>query len=383
MYKGVYFMSDYINKKYCDFNNDASASSFGWNFQVNAGIFLFLKYICEATDIKIESKQQDIEITLIDGSKIFAQAKSAQDYTAAKDKKEKFKDAIISLTKNPQINNKLIYISNIPDTFNAASNISDNSVVSYNSCLTGVKEEIDDAFKSTILSIEKRIEGESNGLKKNKLVELKHKMVQFDKSKLYISTIYPYYGDEDSRYIKIGDAILSFLVDCISLSRDDAIAIKQKLLDHWQLRFEHNSTVSDKYDNKMITKEDFAWPIAAFLIDCDLSDVNDCLSFVPDKSITNEVNRIMGQPTSIYHERFEFANRVLQEFERFKKESFGQGIPQIEKEFIKQRYYEFSYEFKMISEDNIKEYLTKSFLYRIISNNRNMQRISTGVGVKI
>ena len=30
------------------FDNDASASSFGWNFQVNAGIFLFLHYIKEA-----------------------------------------------------------------------------------------------------------------------------------------------------------------------------------------------------------------------------------------------------------------------------------------------------------------------------------------------
>ena len=57
-------MSDYINDDIIDFNNDASASSFGWNFQVNAGIFLFLHYIREAEDFKIESKLQDIEITL-------------------------------------------------------------------------------------------------------------------------------------------------------------------------------------------------------------------------------------------------------------------------------------------------------------------------------
>ena len=35
------------------FDNDASASSFGWNFQVNAGIFLFLHYIKEAKAIKV------------------------------------------------------------------------------------------------------------------------------------------------------------------------------------------------------------------------------------------------------------------------------------------------------------------------------------------
>ena len=36
-------MNDYINEDYCEFINDASASSFGWNFQCNAGIFLFLR----------------------------------------------------------------------------------------------------------------------------------------------------------------------------------------------------------------------------------------------------------------------------------------------------------------------------------------------------
>lgn len=70
-------MSEYLNEEFCDFNNDASATSFGWDFQVNAGIYLFLYYIQDATDIKIESKLQDIEITLKDNSKVFAQAKSA------------------------------------------------------------------------------------------------------------------------------------------------------------------------------------------------------------------------------------------------------------------------------------------------------------------
>ena len=53
-------MSEYLNEDICQFSNDASASSFGWNFQANAGIFLFLKYMPDAADIKIESISQDI-----------------------------------------------------------------------------------------------------------------------------------------------------------------------------------------------------------------------------------------------------------------------------------------------------------------------------------
>ena len=104
-------MSEYLNEDICQFSNDASASSFGWNFQANAGIFLFLKYMPDAADIKIESISQDIEITLIDERKVFAQAKSAQDSTTIKDQKEKFKDAIISLARNPYKDNQLVYIS--------------------------------------------------------------------------------------------------------------------------------------------------------------------------------------------------------------------------------------------------------------------------------
>lgn len=63
-------MSEYLNEDICQFSNDASASSFGWNFQANAGIFLFLKYMPDAADIKIESISQDIEITLIDERKV-------------------------------------------------------------------------------------------------------------------------------------------------------------------------------------------------------------------------------------------------------------------------------------------------------------------------
>ena len=37
-------MSEYLNEEFCDFNNDASATSFGWNFQVNAGICFCIIY---------------------------------------------------------------------------------------------------------------------------------------------------------------------------------------------------------------------------------------------------------------------------------------------------------------------------------------------------
>lgn len=81
-----------------------------------------------------------------------------------------------------------------------------------------------------------------------------------------------------------------FLTDTIGLTRDDAISIKQKLLEHWQLNFEHNSTIKDENKNKKILKEDFTWPIVAFLVDGNFPDIDDCLSFLPDQSIKKRLN---------------------------------------------------------------------------------------------
>ena len=116
------------------------------------GIFLFLKYIKESKSIKIESKLQDIEIELRDGNKILAQAKSAQDYSIAKDKKEKFKDAIISLAKYQKETNQMIYISNIPDMLESAGGAFNNNIVSYDSCLGATKKEIDDIFETMVIN---------------------------------------------------------------------------------------------------------------------------------------------------------------------------------------------------------------------------------------
>lgn len=193
-------MNDYLNIKDI-YSNDASASSFGWNFQANAGIFLFLKYFKNANEIKIESASQDIEITLDDGCKVFAQAKSAQDYSICKDKKEKFKDAIISLVRNPQDKNILIYISNIPDTITSAENAFNNKIVPYSCCLSKIKNEIDEVFKSATEYQEKQIGKFTVEIDKNPEAKVMKKLKSkyaaacslirqielFDKNSLFIS----------------------------------------------------------------------------------------------------------------------------------------------------------------------------------------------------
>lgn len=373
-------MCEYLNEDYCEFVNDASASSFGWNFQSNAGIFLFLKFLKNAESIKIESKLQDIEIQLSSGNKILAQAKSAQDYTVVTNKKEKFKDAIISLAKFSDNGDQLIYISNIPDTFDSAKDNFNNKVVAYTSCPQGVRDEIDRVFETTCNSMRARIDKEDDNKKKAKNKRVLKLVEGFDKTKLHISVISPYWGDEQNRYSEISNAIVSFLVDDLALSNDNAIAIKRRLLEYWQLKFEHNSTQPDINETKKITKEDFAWPIAVYLSKDGVPDIQDCLSFTPDQSLTEEVERMLADPAMVYHERFEFSNRVIQEYSTYRKGQAA-GVRDIEKLFIKDCGNDYCDEFIIDADTEKTEYVTKAFIYKILVNRRNMTKIQVGIGV--
>ncbi len=56
-------------------NTNASPRVFGFDFQVNATIFLLLDNIKELKAIRMEGASEDIELTMNNGSQIMAQAK--------------------------------------------------------------------------------------------------------------------------------------------------------------------------------------------------------------------------------------------------------------------------------------------------------------------
>ena len=376
-------MSEFVNNDILNFSNDASASSFGWNFQSNAGIFLFLKYIKESESIKVESRLQDIEIKLTNGKKVLAQAKSAQDYSIVKNKKEKFKDAIVSFARNLDDGAQLIYISNIPDTFDSAKDMFNNKIVPFSSCLQSTKDEINKIFDSLINSLDKEIESDNNEKRRTNKRKIKNNIEKIDKNNINISVVYPYIGDGENRYSVIKDSILEFLVNIVRLSRQDAITICQRLMEHWQLALRHNSTIKDGNITKVISKKDFIWPIVIFISDEVDMEIDDCLSYIPDVALKNEVHERMMSSNMLYHERFEFSNRVLQEYSKYKK-SLPINTKDIEKAFIKENGMKFVDEFKEYQYDEeLVEYITKAFVYRILINNRDIVRIRHNTGVSL
>ena len=56
-------------------SSNASPEVFGFDFQVNATIFLLLDNIREVKAVRMEGASEDIELTMNDGKQIMAQAK--------------------------------------------------------------------------------------------------------------------------------------------------------------------------------------------------------------------------------------------------------------------------------------------------------------------
>lgn len=99
---------------------------FGWDFQVNSAILLMLENIKEAKRVRVEGADEDIEITLQDQSKIYAQAKAVvkpDDYTHVIDKLTNALETLNLAAKNGD-GVLFTYVTNSPNPFNSQRTMS-------------------------------------------------------------------------------------------------------------------------------------------------------------------------------------------------------------------------------------------------------------------
>lgn len=97
----------------------AHAAYFGYDFQVKAAIVIMLDNIESAKSLKLEG-EEDIEIRLVDGSSVLAQAKAVEDPTDVSHVRDKLKAALESLSEGAAKVNaqQLILVTNSTNPFN-------------------------------------------------------------------------------------------------------------------------------------------------------------------------------------------------------------------------------------------------------------------------
>ena len=91
---------------------------------------------------------------------------------------------------------------------------------------------------------------------------------------------------------------------------------------------------------------------------------------------------MLSDPAMVYHERFEFSNKVIQDFTSFRKRQ-PVGTREVEKIFIKDHGNDYCAEFQLDGDTEKIEYITKAFVFKLLLNYRNMAKIQAGIGVRV
>lgn len=329
----------------------ADAVVFGFDFQVNSAIVLFLENIKDVKSLRLEGNYEDIEIELNNGQYVLAQAKAVEKAsTDFRNVRANMQKAIISLSEgNQRVKAKeLIMITNSPNPFNDKVSMSvfyGHSHRKYDTLPDSAKELVD-RYLSTI-----------------------SKPLDTDK---FMVHVIPFETDDDrERYKVIMECINNFIGDI----NPDIPGLGRKLLDvwHWQVfdnGGKHNSEIKLK-------KKDIIWPILVTILE-DRSCDDDFLEQF-DAGIYEEVRYRYSEIIENHCERCEFFIKILSEYNSFisskkpKDKIF---------DFIKEKWLMFKDEFSSEDiDDEIKEAITKIVMYRVIKRRLAINRVKEGTNL--
>lgn len=265
-------------------DRNASASSFGWQFQINAAIFMMIKYFGNFDKLKVEGEKEDIEISLNNNKRIYAQAKAKQniDYENTNGYSSKLNEALTSLSDvdNEDIE-KLIYVSNLePHPLNVNNKEFELvSFLKYNELTVESKQKID-----------------------KQLDKLRSKI---DTDKLVIAKI-PFYGEDKSTRHKF---ITSEIEKFLAIISSDLIPYSQRLLDTWETEFLHNAT--QKNMNLKIKKDEVLWKLLVFKLENNASDKFDEKMQIDEEDYYNALDKYEKVINS-KEGKFEIYNKISQ-----------------------------------------------------------------------
>lgn len=322
-------------------DRNASSSAFGWDFQANSAMLLMLENIREAKRVRVEGSDEDIEITLDDHTKIYAQAKAVEkpdDTSHVIDKLTKALETLSDAAKNGD-GSQFTYMTNSSNPFN------NQRTVSYFTGRTHLGfDELPDQAQKRIKDI----------ITKNGFADL-------DVHKLDIRVI-PFYGNDlKNRYKEIQACVNEFLAT-VSVNLP---GVNAEIMEIWQRDLFLNATQSDTAIS--VSKEKMIWRLIVLVVD--KTAANEYKKDFYDDEIS-EIERkyklIINQNTMSY----EIISRILSDYRKIKGSS---------KQFVGDHWKDYLDIVNVIEADNdTKESLLKIILYRILTQRQYIRDIKRG-----
>ncbi|ATF71511.1 hypothetical protein [Enterococcus sp. FDAARGOS_375] len=282
-------------------NFNASASIFGWHFQINVAIFFMLNEIQNIDSVRVEGKDEDIEFNLKTGNKIFIQAKSKSDLGIDKKALEKFSEGLRTLiyASNNESYERLYFVTNYPNPIGGQQS-------HYYMFMGG--NYIERQFLELPVSSTKR------ALKKIKEIE-KSENLKFDIDNFRIAVM-PFDGNIKLTRERIIESKLKDFLTSISMKESYA----RDILEIWQSDLFFNA--SDKDTNINLSKRQLMWPVIS--ICCNLKESDKIvIDYEEELGLDKEeVELIISRYEDFINrqtERFDFATKVIGDFSVHRK----------------------------------------------------------------
>lgn len=331
-------------------NHNAAASNFGWDFQINAGILLFIENIADYKSLIMEGNDEDIEIVKINNKKIYIQAKAIVRYYNTDNNTRNLKGALKTLN-DAAIHSDgelYIYLTNSNNPFN-----NDSKILFDKEIISNVRwEDLEPSIHDTILKI----------IEDNNLENIKKKLDKFR-----VRTFF-FYGEEQSeRYSKISERVRIFLD---SFKLDIPSSTYMEIIPIWQSLLSCEASNTNKA--KKINKQDFIWPLISIILDsCYPSEIlSDCLE--------NDGNRILDKYKQLINYRtlnYKLISKIKNDY---KIETSKNNWPYFKSisYYISENWEKFSYLADEIeNEKPYKELLIKIIIFKILYKANTTQHI--------
>lgn len=336
-------------------NRNASFSVFGWEFQTNAAIVLFIRNIEDAASVRVKGSHEDIEITLDDGKVIYAQAKARSGNKPGKGSTGRLAGALETLADDIKQDDyrSLIYVTNDDYPFGKSHDVSDlhgGGTLSFS--------ELPDEVQSLI-----REKGSAYGIAEDAFQAMSVCVIGF-------------YGDDrDTRHKHIRAAIQDMLAR-LNLNRRGDVN-DGSLRDQWGMMMRENAGAQDT--DITISKEEFIWPIIVMLCKVDTDDK----SFEDyDEEDVQDIVREYESTINYHTQKFEFVTKVSTDFDEYLASNAGKRS-ELRRHFIDSQWncYTDVLGLTEISDSETREIVAKLIMRKVLRRKDVIKTVKDGVNL--
>ena len=331
-------------------SSNASPEEFGFDFQVNATIFLLLDNIKELQSVRMEGATEDIELSLNNNKQIMAQAKSVvKGSTDFSNVRRNLKKAI--------------------GTLSAADRDSMEQLILITNSTNPLKDDYSKGFfygPPTMRSYDS-LPKESQAI----IDEIADKVDKpLDKHKFWIYYFMFETDNDKERYKVIEEKIQQFL-NQLELGR---IINSTQLMTIWQNDIFHNGS---KIDTSIrVNKKDIVWPVIALTLGKDLP--TDYIEDY-DAGLIAEIDQRYSELISNCTERYDIVTQVLFDY---KSENSSLSLKESVRYFVESKWKDYVDTLSLNSLPNdVQEGVAKIVLAKIIQQRYRIEEIRKEVSL--